>query len=282
MMRIAHTTHGPIEYRIVGWGPAVLALNGGHTYAASPLGNEQFFLREGYKLIIPSRPGYGATPLATGKTAEAFADALVDLLDHLQVERVIVLGISAAGPTALQFAGRHPERVSLLILQNAVTGARFPGPVTRVGAYVIFNRWTEGWTWAAFRAFAGVAPQRALTIMMGSLSSLDPAQVVATMSQAQQRAALAFLLVSRSGAGFLHDLHHHCGDLGRITAPSLIIASQYDGSVDLTHARYAADHIPDAELFICPAESHLLWFSSYNGDIEQKMRAFLRARALST
>ncbi len=281
MKRITHTAHGPIEYRIVGWGPAVLAFNGGHTNAASPLGHEQFFLHEGYKLIIPSRPGYGATPSATGKTAEGFADALVDLLDHLRLERVIVLGISGAGPTALQFAGRHPERVNCLILQNAVTGARFPAPLTRLGAYVIFNRWTERWTWAAFRAFARVAPQRALTAMMGSLSSLDPAQVVATMSQEQQRAALAFLLVSRSGSGFLHDIRHRCGDLGRITAPTLIIASQYDGSVDLTHARYAADHIPHADLFICPAESHLLWFSPCNTDVEEKMRAFLQSQAPS-
>jgi pimeloyl-ACP methyl ester carboxylesterase len=83
------------------------------------------------------------------------------------------------------------------------------------------------------------------------------------------------------GAGFLHDIRHRCGDLGRITAPTLIIASQYDGAVDLAHARYAADHIPDAELFFCPAESHLRWFSSFNTDVAEKMRSFLRARSLS-
>jgi pimeloyl-ACP methyl ester carboxylesterase len=146
-----------------------------------------------------------------------------------------------------------------------------------MGAYVVFNRWTDRWTWAAFRAFACVAPRRAWTTMMGILSSLDPAQVVATMSHAQQRAALAFLLVSRSGAGFLHDICHRCADLGRIAAPTLISASQYDGSVDLTHTRHAADHIPDTELFVCPAESHLLWFSSFNADVAEKMRSFLQA-----
>jgi pimeloyl-ACP methyl ester carboxylesterase len=280
--RIAFTACGPIEYRIVGWGPAVLALNGGHTNAASPLGYERFFVEQGYQLIIPSRPGYGKTPSSAGKSAEAFANALVGLLDYLETERVIVLGISAAGPTALQFAGGHPERVSCLILQNAVTGARFPEPVPRLGAYVIFNRWTERWTWAAFRAFARVAPERALITMMGSLSSLDPAQVVARMSQAQQRDALTFLLASRSGSGFLYDIRHHCGDLGRITAPTLIIASQFDGAVDLMHARYAAEHIANAELLVCPAESHLLWFSACTTDVEAKMRAFLQAHASST
>jgi pimeloyl-ACP methyl ester carboxylesterase len=277
MNRIAQTKNGLIEYRVVGQGPAVLLLNGGHTNCNSPFGHEQFFLDQGCRLVIPSRPGYGKTPSAIGKTAEAFADALVDLLNHLRLARAIVVGISAAGPTALQLAGRHPERVSKLILQNAVTGGRFPTLGTRLGAYLLFNPWVEGWTWAAFRAFARFAPLSALKSMMGSLSSLDPAQVVATMSREQQQAALAFLLASRSGSGFLHDLQHHCGDLQRISAPTLIIESKYDGSVDASHATYAADHIANAELFVSPAESHLLWFSSYNAAIEEKMRAFLTA-----
>jgi pimeloyl-ACP methyl ester carboxylesterase len=277
MNRIAQTKNGLIEYRVVGQGPAVLLLNGGHTNCNSPFGHEQFFLDQGCRLVIPSRPGYGKTPSAIGKTAEAFADALVDLLNHLRLARAIVVGISAAGPTALQLAGRHPERVSKLILQNAVTGGRFPTLGTRLGAYLLFNPWVEGWTWAAFRAFARFAPLSALKSMMGSLSYLDPAQVVATMSREQQQAALAFLLASRSGSGFLHDLQHHCGDLQRISAPTLIIESKYDGSVDASHATYAADHIANAELFVSPAESHLLWFSSYNAAIEEKMRAFLTA-----
>lgn len=106
MTTIAQTEKGPIEYRVVGQGPAVLVLNGGHTNCNSPLGHQRFFGEHGYQLIIPSRPGYGNTPSSTGRTAEAFADALIPLLDQLQLEQVIVLGISAGGRTALQFAGR--------------------------------------------------------------------------------------------------------------------------------------------------------------------------------
>jgi pimeloyl-ACP methyl ester carboxylesterase len=277
MISIAQVEQGSIEYRVAGQGPAVLVLNGGHTNCSSPLGHERFFLEQGFQLVIPSRPGYGKTPSSTGRTAEGFADALVGLLDHLHLEQVIMFGISAAGPTALQLAGRHPERVSKVILQNAVTGGKFPSRGTRIGAYLVFNPLVERWTWAAFRAFACIAPRSALTLMMGSLSSLHPEQVVTTMSQGQQHAALEFLLASRSGAGFLHDLHHRCGDLRRITAPTLVIASKYDGSVDATHANYAADQIPQAELFVAPAESHLLWFSACNAAIEAHMRAFLQA-----
>src|SRR5947207_10451538 len=112
MNSIAQMEKGPIEYRVVGQGPAVLVLNGGHTNCNSPLGHEQFFLDQGYQLLIPSRPGYGKTPSSTGRTAEAFADALADFMDIVEREHVIVVGISAAGRTALQFAGRYPGRVS--------------------------------------------------------------------------------------------------------------------------------------------------------------------------
>jgi hypothetical protein len=93
MNTIAQTEKGPIEYRVVGQGPAVLVLNGGH---------QRFFVEHGYQLIIPSRPGYGNTPSSTGRTAEAFADALIPLLDQLQLEQVIVLGISVRIPPSLR------------------------------------------------------------------------------------------------------------------------------------------------------------------------------------
>lgn len=277
MSVMVQTKRGPIEYRIVGQGPAVLLLNGGHTSCNSPLGDEQFFLNQGYQLLIPSRPGYGKTPSSTGKTAEAFADALVDFLNVLHIDHVIVVGISAAGYTALQLAGRHPQRVSKVILENAVSKDKFPIGLMRAGAYIMFNPVMEGLTWAAFRTFGRVAPQAALKSMLINLSSLPVKQVLAAMNQDQQQAALTLLLASRSGSGFLNDMQHHCGDLSRITVPTLIIESKFDGSKDPAHAIYAAEHIANAELFLSPAESHLLWFSKYYEAIQTKMREFLQA-----
>lgn len=277
MAAIAQTVSGAIEYRTSGQGNPVLVLNGGHTHCDSPLGHERFFLSEGYRLIVPSRPGYGRTPSSTGKTAEAFADALVLLLDQLQVDRVVVVGISAGGRTTLQFAGRHPDRVSKIILQNALTGGRFPTPLIRLGSYLAFNPLVERWTWAAFRTLIRAAPRAALISVMGSLTTLDPKVVIDAMSVEQRRATLQFLVASRSGAGFLHDIRHVCGDLRRISAPTLIIESRYDGSKSPDHATFAADHIANAKLFVVPAESHLMWFSDYNAEIEEKMRTFLKS-----
>jgi len=273
---LARTKLGLIEYRSVGQGPAVLVLNGGHTNCHSPLGHEAFFLQQGFQLIIPSRPGYGRTPSSTGRTAETFADALVSLLDHLQLDQVIIVGISAGGPTALQLAGRHPERVSKVILQNAATDGRYASGMIRFGTYVLFNPVLEGMVWAAFRRLGRVAPQAALKSLMGGLTCLPIDQVLSTMSPVQQQAALAFLQVSRSGSGFLHDIHHHCGDLGRVTAPVLVITSKYDGLVDSSHATYVQDHIPQAQLFVSEAESHLMWFSAHDHEIQARMQAFLQ------
>lgn len=185
MNTIAQTEKGPIEYRLVSQGPAVLLLNGGHTNCNSPLGHQRFFVEHGYQPVVPSRPGYGSTPSSTGRTAEAFADALILLLDQLMLEQVIVLGISAGGRTALQFAGRYPERVSKVILQNAITGGKFPDLPTRMMAYLLFNPWVERWTWTAFRWLVKVASLSALKGMMRSLTTLDPNVVVDTMSQEQ-------------------------------------------------------------------------------------------------
>ena len=276
MNSFARLKQGSVEYRVTGKkGPVALVLNGGHTNCNSPFGHERFFLDRGYQLIIPSRPGYGKTPSANGRNAEVFCDVLSDLLDDLQLEKVVVIGISGGGPTALQLAGRYPQRVNKLILQNAVTGGKLSPTSTRLGAYVFFNRWVEGWTWRAFRFLARVSPVAVLKIMMGSLSSLNPAQVVAMMSQAQRDKALGLLLALQSGTGFLNDYYHTCGELSRITAPTLIIRSRYDGSIDESHATYALERIPHAQLFVSPAESHLLWFSEYNQAIEQKMEQFL-------
>ena len=67
------------------------------------------------------RPGYLGTPLGGNGSSEAQADVAAALLDALEVERVAVVGISAGGPGAIQFAARHPERTRALVLLSAVS-----------------------------------------------------------------------------------------------------------------------------------------------------------------
>jgi pimeloyl-ACP methyl ester carboxylesterase len=277
MKNIVQTARGAIEYRIKGpeTGPVMLILNGGHTNCDSMVANLPFLLDLGYRVIIPSRPGYGRTPLATGKTAADAADALVALFDYLGLKKASVMAISAGGRTALQLAGRHPERVEKLILQCALSRDDWLDSKAKVAAYAMFNPITEGVFWTVFRVIARAYPTQTLKSMMGSLTTLDTDQVMNHMTGEQQALALKYMTECRSGRGFLADMKHRSCDLSRITAPTLIIHSRFDGSNDFLHAEYSARYIPYAKLFEVPAESHLMWFGPANIEIEAKLAEFL-------
>ncbi len=60
-------------------------------------------------------------------------------------------------------------------------------------------------------------------------------------------------------------------------APVFVITSKYDGLVDSSHAVYVEKHIPQAQLFISEAESHLMWFSRHNHEIQARMQVFLHS-----
>jgi len=110
-MREARTSQGSIEYRLVGSGPVVMVLKGGHSSRSTRLGHERL-AEHGFSVLEPSRPGYDGTPRSVGCTAQRAADALVDLLDELGIRRVSLVAISAAGHTGIELARRHPDSPS--------------------------------------------------------------------------------------------------------------------------------------------------------------------------
>src|SRR4051812_48135252 len=91
------TSRGIIEYTLFGKGIPMLIVVGGHTNCSETI------FRKGlnadtYCFITPSRPGYGLTPLTgENKTPEGTASLFVALLDKLNIDKAIVVGISAGG-----------------------------------------------------------------------------------------------------------------------------------------------------------------------------------------
>lgn len=278
MKQVTRTTKGNIEYQLEGEGDSViLVLNGGHGSSCdSPTPFKQMLIEQGFQVLTPSRPGYGKTPSSTGKTAELFADALIKLFDSLQIEKVIVIAISAGGRTALQLGGRYPERVEKIILQSALTHDQWPDAKMRLLSYLLFNPVIEKWLWTIFRFMIRRYPLGTLKVMMKSFTTLPVDEVIEKMDENQVKETIEFLKCLQSGSGFLNDINHRSGDLSHIQAPTLIIHSKYDGSNPISHANYAAKYIPNTKLFITEAESHLIWFSKHNDTIEQKVTEFLK------
>jgi pimeloyl-ACP methyl ester carboxylesterase len=114
--RVIDSPDGPIEFAESGVGPAVLVIHGaggGFDQGLELAGN---FLGEGYRVIAPSRFGYLGTALPEDASPQAQADAHVRVLDALHLDKVPVIGVSAGGPSALQFALRHPDRCAALVM----------------------------------------------------------------------------------------------------------------------------------------------------------------------
>ncbi len=77
---------------------------------------------EGYRVVMPDQIGFGKSskPHHYQFSFHQLATNTRDLLDHLQVEEVFVLGHSMGGMLATRFALLYPERTRALVLENPI------------------------------------------------------------------------------------------------------------------------------------------------------------------
>jgi pimeloyl-ACP methyl ester carboxylesterase len=271
--KIANTAKGPIEYRLEGSGPTVMVLNGGHSSRATRLSHEQL-TGSGFSVLTPSRPGYDDTPSAVGKTAQEAADALAALLDTLHIPNVDVIGISAAGPTALAFAAQHPDKIRKLVLESAVT-IRWNDKHRRLSP-LLFGR-TERLTWGLLKLALRFMPMRVIQMMLRELTTLDPKEVIQRMSQDDLRFVRRMFETLQSGTGFINDIEHQVDDLSGIKAPVLVIYSLHDKAASPENAARVAKEIPSSELCEVPSDTHLLWIGKSAHEVWERRLAFLRS-----
>ena len=110
--RIAMTDYGPRS------GRPVVVLHGAATGRRLPPALVTALHGRGYRPIVPQRPGYGLTDVATAPYLEEGADDMARILDALRIDRVKLLIRDSSTPTGLLFASRHPERVLAGVVVN--------------------------------------------------------------------------------------------------------------------------------------------------------------------
>ncbi|MCD4783614.1 MAG: alpha/beta hydrolase [Candidatus Eremiobacteraeota bacterium] len=284
---VVKTIAGPMEYCELGHGKALLSIHGG------PGGYDQALmvaqgLGQGYRLICPSRPGYLRTPLSTGKTIEAQADALVTLLDKLGINQAAIAGYSAGGPIALQIALRHPERVWALILESAVT-KKYVINQEKVGPLEKFIFLSSPGEWL-INLLSSWRPDLLAQQIVDTEGDFDPDTAKTIISEILDDPRKVEFLQK-----LLHTMSPYCirkeglendlkqlSDMDRyplehITAPTLICHGKKDADVPFEHAQFAADTIPGAELVAVEEGFHLLRLSEKWPDILNKEKFFLKA-----
>lgn len=265
---VVETARGPVEFARHGDPPYILILHG------TPQGHHASFVGEpfeaaGFGTITPSRPGYLRTPLSTGRTFAEQADAAAALLDALAVDAVVAYAISGGGPSGVEFAARHPDRVKALILEVAIS-QNYRAPVSGLGMAIfaspIVNR-LQGLIAAHF-------PRPVVSQMLKIESSLDAADrarvVDDILGDPEKLAAIRSFLTDAPPfdllrRGFENDLAQFAAitdlPLGDVQCPTLVAHGTHDGDVPFAHAEHSAGKIPGAELHRVEKGWHVLSMS---------------------
>lgn len=110
--------HGGDLHALV-WGDSARTIVGIHGITASAISLQPVAdrLAGDARLIAPDLRGRGRSANLAGPYGmAAHADDIVALMDHQGVERAELIGESMGGYVAVQFALRHPDRVSRIVL----------------------------------------------------------------------------------------------------------------------------------------------------------------------
>ncbi len=96
-----------------------LVLLHGHPFNRSMWQDQRETLQSICRVITPDLRGYGETTVVPGKTTmEDFAGDLAALLDALEIDRIILGGLSMGGQIVFEFYRQYPTRVLALLLAD--------------------------------------------------------------------------------------------------------------------------------------------------------------------
>ena len=247
----AHDISGPVDIGDVdlwverrGEGPDVLLI-AGLSDPAEAWQPQLDGLADRYRLTAFDNRGAGRTPLPEGTlSVELMADDAAALLRALDVAHAHVAGFSGGSRIAQELALRHPDVVRSLVLGS--TWESFDGfgrAVTK------FLQWLPD-----------VAPSERAMLEAFFLWIYTPrAHADGTVDQIIDE-ALAFphpqspeAFKAQLDAWLTHDTS---GRLGRITAPTLVVAGGLDIFTPSGLGRAVAEAIPGAEFVLLPEEAH--------------------------
>lgn len=263
---LAATVSGPVEYGIQGKGPAVLMVHGSPGGYDMGLALARWINCSGFTYIAPSRPGYLRTPLSSGVSPEAQADLYAGLLDTLNIDRVVVMAVSGGGPSALQFALRHPARCRGLVL-----------------LCVVARRYVEGEFYRQFPLNTRVRKKLTNRLLLSdpfiyalrTLASFQP-DSISGGDEFLSTLSLAYLRKE----GYRNDMRQFAAmmpyPLEQIALPTLIAQGTADTEVSFSDAQFLASSIPNAQLVPVAGADHL-FFLTHQQEVLPRLREFLHS-----
>jgi len=202
-------------------------------------------------VVFPDLPGHGGTaapiPPEEWRLSRA-AEAIVGILDRLEIDRCGLAGYSMGGRLALHVALDVPERIERLVLFGASPGIDCPGERLARTAVDLelaasierdgIEAFADGWESQPLFATQAALPARMREVTGAERRSQDPARLAAALR--------AF------GTGWQEPLHDR---LPSLRMPALLVAGEYDGKYAQL-ARDMAGRIPGAAVRIVAGAGH--------------------------
>ena len=273
---VIETRYGPMEYAQAGAGPPLLMIHGTGGGFDQGLMFSEGIIGNGIRVIAPSRFGYLRSSWPKEPSSERQADAFIDLLDHLKVQKVVVAGGSAGALSAVQFALRHPDRTRALILivPAANVEGHDPNEMSATQEWLARRLMTSDFLfWAGKEVLAKQ--------MIGFLLATDPA-LLSQVSDVEQRRAYAILdqilPISRRWRGMLNDAklagHPARVDFSQLRVPLLLLSAGDDRFGTAPTARAIARQVPGSRLIIYATGGHI--FLGHQPDSAAETARFVR------
>ncbi|WP_290648952.1 alpha/beta hydrolase [Aquisalimonas sp.] len=272
---IIETQAGPIEYSVVGRGPPLMMIHGAGGGFDQGLLFAHGLSEAGFQIIAPSRFGYLRSAFPEDASPVHQANVLVELLDHLGLKRIAVAGGSAGALTAAEFALRHPDRCSHLVLIVPAANLTGRDPVKfsalqRVAVERVLSSDLWFWTFATLAA----------DTLLRTLLATDPVLLARVSPEERHRADLirdGLMPISAKTDGLRNDGFWAGAPAPTafedIAVPTLILSCEDDlfGTADT--ARLLADRIPGARLVIYPHGGHI-WLG-HDADLTREIHEFI-------
>lgn len=213
-------------------GPVVVCSHGflmDHSMFAAQMAE----LAADHRVIAWDERGFGATRTdGTGFSYWDSARDLLGLLDHLDVDRAILLGMSQGGFLSLRAALLAPERVRALVL--IATQAATESPEKLAEYQVMIDAWaTHGYLDELADTVAG--------LIIG-----EPALEAATKQRWREWDASGI----RTAGEALLGRDDITDRLPEIAMPVLCIHGTEDSAISLDRARQVCDRVPDCRGFV--------------------------------
>ncbi|MFX0211251.1 MAG: alpha/beta fold hydrolase, partial [Candidatus Hodarchaeota archaeon] len=285
---VMETTMGKIHYKLTGEGLVLFFMHGG------PGGIDQAFfleelIEEGYSLLVVSRPGYLRTPLVP-LSYEEQVDQYVELLDKLAIDKVVVMGYSAGGPLALNFANKYPERTHALVMEAGVS------TVYEVPSEAPDSFWMKLFTNDRIQDFLSwisiISIRIAFKTMFKSIIGLETLldtegikKFTDLVSNDKERRRWVKKLMDTTVPmsirkfGLNHDIELLTSikkiPVDNINVKSLLVYSKEDNDVKWLNAEYLITNLKDFKLLVTHG-GHFMWIGEDMEKIKSKRIEFLK------